>query len=158
VLPSLFGDRGNYHSLFISYSSADSKLAHKLFADLQNAGVRCWFAPEDMKVGDFIRSRIEQAIQGHDKLLLVLSKNSVESAWVEREVEGAFAKEVQNREIVLFPIRVDDSIVDVPDGWAAQIQQTRHIGDFTGWRLPESYRRGLERLLRDLTIDAGAPD
>ncbi|MCB1925060.1 MAG: toll/interleukin-1 receptor domain-containing protein [Gammaproteobacteria bacterium] len=156
VLPTLFGRKGVYHSVFISYSSSDSEFAHKLYGDLQNAGVRCWFAPEDMKVGDFIRSRIEQAIQGHDKLLLVLSQHSVESAWVEREVEGAFAKEVHQRGIVLFPIRVDNAVLDTPQGWAAQIRQTRHIGDFSAWQSAASYERGLARLLRDLTADAAA--
>lgn len=157
LLPTLLGGKGAYHSVFISYSSADSEFAYKLYADLQNSGVRCWFAPEDMKVGDFIRSRIEEAIQCHDKLLLVLSQNSVESAWVEREVEGAFAKEVNQREIVLFPIRVDDAVLDTSEKWAAQIRQTRHVGDFVNWRSPESYQRSLERLLRDLTSDAEVP-
>ena len=153
-LPILFGLKGTYHSVFISYSSADSEFADKLYADLQNAGVRCWFAPEDMKVGDFIRNRIEEAIQGHDKLLLVLSQSSVESAWVEREVEGAFAKEIDQRKVVLFPIRVDGAVLDTADGWAAQIRKTRHVGDFADWRSPQAYQRSLARLLHDLASDA----
>ncbi len=38
-----------YHSIFISYSSKDQSFAERLYADLQANGVRCWFAPEDMK-------------------------------------------------------------------------------------------------------------
>ena len=48
-------------------------------ADLQNKGVRCWFASEDMKIGDRLRPRLDETIRVYDKLLLVLSKASVAS-------------------------------------------------------------------------------
>jgi len=34
----------HYYSCFISYSSEDDPLARRLHADLQDKGVRCWFA------------------------------------------------------------------------------------------------------------------
>ncbi|MEE8584023.1 MAG: TIR domain-containing protein [Acidobacteriota bacterium] len=43
----------------------------------QENGVRCWFAPEDMKIGDKILERIDQTIRVHDKLLVVLSAASI---------------------------------------------------------------------------------
>ena len=46
-------------------------------ADLQSKGVRCWFASEDMKIGDRLRPRLDETIRLYDKLLLVLSKTSV---------------------------------------------------------------------------------
>lgn len=94
-----------YHSCFISYSSKDETLARRLHADLQANGVRCWFAPEDMKIGDKIRARIDEAIHLQEKLLLLLSKHSLESNWVEDEVEAALEKEQrQQRDVLdLFP-------------------------------------------------------
>jgi hypothetical protein len=53
--------------------------AKRLHADLQAEGVRCWFALEDMKIGDRIRQRIDEAIHLQDKLLLLLSEHSIES-------------------------------------------------------------------------------
>ena len=41
-----------FYSCFISYSSKDQEFAERLHADLQAKGVRCWFAPEDLKIGD----------------------------------------------------------------------------------------------------------
>jgi hypothetical protein len=79
-----------YYSCFISYSSKDEAFARRLHSDLQENKVRCWFAPEDMKIGDKIRVRIDESIRIHDKLLLVLSEHSVASQWVEKEVETAF--------------------------------------------------------------------
>jgi len=78
---SLVGRAIEYYSCFISYSSKDEEFAVKLHRDLQAEGVRCWFAPEDMKIGDRIRDEIDQAIRFHDKLLLILSEQSVESDW-----------------------------------------------------------------------------
>jgi len=145
----------DYYTCFISYSSQDQAFADRLYADLRNSGVRCWFAPEDMKIGDKIRVRIDESIRLYDKLLLVLSEHSVKSEWVEHEVEMALAKERQEKRTVLFPIRLDDTILEMDyDGWPALIRNTRHIGDFTKWKHHDDYQRSFERLLRDLKAEA----
>ena len=69
-----------------------SACAERLYAALQPKGVRCWFVPEDLQSGDRLRSRIDETIRLYDKLLLVLSKDSVDSQWVEQEVETALAR------------------------------------------------------------------
>lgn len=66
-----------------------------------------WLATEDLKIGDRFRTKIDEAIRLYDKLLLVDSKNSVGSPWVESEVEAAFEKERKQKRTVLFPIRLD---------------------------------------------------
>jgi uncharacterized protein YjbI with pentapeptide repeats len=50
-LPSLLNQSIQFFSCFISYSSKDQEFADRLHADLQNKGVRCWFAPHDMPIG-----------------------------------------------------------------------------------------------------------
>ena len=60
-MSSFTGKEVGLNSCFISYSSKDQDFADCLYADLQNKGVRCWFAPEDMKIGDKIRDRIDKA-------------------------------------------------------------------------------------------------
>ena len=139
-----------YYTCFISYSSRNQDFADRLYTDLQSKGVRCWFAPEDMKIGDKFRQRIDESIRLYDKLLLILSAHSVASWWVEYEVEKALAKERQAQRTVLFPIRLDEQIIQSTTEWAAHIKETRHIGDFTGWKDHDAYQRGLKRLLRDL--------
>jgi uncharacterized protein YjbI with pentapeptide repeats len=79
-MKSLVGKAIEFYSCFISYSSKDDDFAQRLHADLQAQNVRCWFAPENLKIGDKFRMRIDEAIRIHDKLLLVLSENSVKSA------------------------------------------------------------------------------
>jgi hypothetical protein len=154
---SLVNSPIEFYSCFISYSSRNQDFAERLYADLQSKGVRCWYAPEDLKIGDRFRVRIDESIRTHEKLLLILSKDSVESQWVEKEVETAMEHErEQGREsVVLFPIKLDDAILDEKSGWAADIQRTRHIGDFRGWKNHDEYRTAFDRLLRDLRAESG---
>jgi hypothetical protein len=142
-----------YYTCFLSYSSRDQDFAERLYADLQSKGVRCWFAQEDMKIGDEIRPRIEESIRLYDKLLLVLSEHSLKSTWVEREVVAAFEKEQQQDQRVLFPIRLDESVMQATEAWAADIRRRKHIGDFTRWKQHDDYQQALERLLRDLKAE-----
>jgi hypothetical protein len=92
-----------FYSCFISYSTKDKEFATRIHADLQDHGVQCWFAPEDLKVGDKLRPTFDEAIRLHDKLMVVLSENSIKSPWVEKEVETAFEKEHRQSRTVLFP-------------------------------------------------------
>ncbi|MDQ1591707.1 MAG: hypothetical protein QOG71_2334 [Pyrinomonadaceae bacterium] len=132
-----------FYSCFISYSSKDQDFAERLYADLQGNGVRCWFAPEDLKIGAEIRTGIDESIRVHDKLLLVLSETSVRSQWVQQEVETALAKEREQKRTVLFPIRLDDAVMHINAGWPAYLKNTRNIGDFTRWKDHDSYQKAL---------------
>jgi uncharacterized protein YjbI with pentapeptide repeats len=157
-LPSLLNEPFHFYSCFISYASKDHAFAERLYADLQNRGVRCWFAPEDMKIGDRLRPRIDETIRLYDKLLLVLSKTSVASQWVEQEVETALARERQQGTTILFPVCIDDTVMTLETGWPALIRNTRHIGDFRRWKTHGVYQQAFDRLLRDLKAAEHKPD
>ncbi len=150
IMHSLVGKPFDYHSCFISYSSKDEDFARRLHADLQEQGVRCWFASEDMNIGDKIRPRIEESIRLYDKLLLVLSEHSIASNWVAYEVEKALNKEPEGVPNVLYPIRLDDAVMQCEAEWADDIRRTRHIGDFTHWKNHDDYQKAFSRLLRAL--------
>ena len=113
----------------------------------------CWFAPEDLRTGDKIRSSVDQAIKHHDKLLVILSKHSMKSPWMEKEVETAFEEEQLRNKLILFPIRLDDAVMKTRQAWAADIRRMRVIGDFQEWNQTTSYQKALGRLLRDLKVE-----
>jgi len=121
-----------------------------LHADLQANGVRCWFAPEDLKIGEKIRPRIDEAIHLQDKLLLLLSEYSIASDWVADEVEAAIEKEQRQKREVLFPVGLDDAVTQAAQAWAAKLRRSTNIGDFTRWKDPQAYQQAFEHLLRDL--------
>lgn len=139
-----------FYSCFISHSTADKAIADRLYGQLQAQGVRCWYAPEDVKTGDKFRQQIDESVRLYEKLLVILSQASLASGWVESEVEMAFERERQTGKLVLFPIRIDRAAMDAPEPWAAEIRRTRHIGDFTGWKSEDEFRKAFDRLMRDL--------
>ena len=145
----------DYYSCFISYSSHDEALAQRLHADLQARGVRCWYAPHDIPIGGSIIDHIEQAIRLHEKLLLILSESSVASRWVEAETKTAIMRERNEGRTVLFPIRLDDAVMQSAAGWAAQLHE-RQIGDFCQWKDHDAYTTAFARLLRDLRAGASS--
>ena len=149
-LPSLRGEALQFYSCFISYSSKDQPFADRLHADLQNAGVRCWFAPHDLPIGAKTWDAIDEAIRLRDKLLVILSEASIGSDWVEDEVNKAYAEERDRKTTVLFPVRLDDVVMTTPEPWARKLRDQRNIGDFRNWRRVARYKKSLERLLRDL--------
>lgn len=150
--PSLTGQPIEFYSCFISHSSKDHEFAKRLYDDLRNRGVHCWFAPEDLKTGDKFRQRIDESIRLHDKLLLVLSENSILSSWVEDEVESALEREHSEKRLVLFPIRIDDAVKNTQKAWAASLRRQRQITDFTNWKDADACQELLDRLLRDLNL------
>jgi hypothetical protein len=77
-LPSLLNQPIQFYSCFISYSAKDQEFAERLHADLQNKGVRCWFDRHDMQGGRKIHEQIDEAIRRHDRLLLIISQDSIE--------------------------------------------------------------------------------
>jgi TIR domain/Pentapeptide repeats (8 copies) len=151
-MQSLVGKPFNFYSCFISFSSKDQAFAERLQTDLQTNGVRCWFAPEDLKIGDKSRLAIDESIRVYDKLLLSLSEHSVASDWVGHEVETALAREREEKRTILFPIRLDDAVMEIKTGWPAHIKNTRHIGDFRQWKDRDSYQKSFVRLLSDLEV------
>ena len=147
-IPSLTGKGIEYYSCFISHRDKD--FAKRMHNDLQAKGVRCWFAAHDMKIGDKIRPTIDDSIRLHDKLLLILSEHSVQSDWVEHEVEHTLDLERERKKTSLFPVRIDEAIMESSTGWAGNVKHQRHIGDFTQWKQHDAYQAAFARLLRDL--------
>ena len=150
---SLTAKAVEFYSCFISYSSKNHDFAERLYKDLKAVGVRSWFAPEDLKIGESIRVGIDESIRLHDKLLLVLSSSSVKSQWVEREVETGLEKEQEQKRIIVYPIMLDNAVMTSKRPWAVALRTSRHIGDFRQWMNQSLYKKALSRLVRDLRAE-----
>ncbi len=154
-----------FYSCFISYSTKDQDFADRLYADLQNKGVRCWFAPHDIKAGKKLHEQIDEAIRLHDKLLLILSPYSMESEWVKTEIAKARKREVRDQRRVLFPIRLapfetlrDWECFDADAGKdSAREIREYFIPDFSNWKNHDSYQEAFQRLISDLKASDSKP-
>jgi TIR domain len=151
-----------FDSCFISYSTLDQEFAERLQADLQNEGVRCWFAPHNVKGGKKLHEQIDEAIRLHDRLPLILSRHSMNSEWVKTEIAKARKREVKERKRVLFPVRLVEFEVlrdwecfdsDTGKDSAREIREY-FIPDFSNEKDQDSYRIAFERLLKDLKLEA----
>ena len=155
---SLMRTSFEFHSCFISYSTRDQEFAQRLYADLQSRGVRCWFAPHDVQAGKKLHEQIDHAIRIHEKVLLVLSPDSMNSEWVKTEIAKARKREVEQKKHILLPIRLVDFEVirkwecfdaDTGKDSAREIREY-FIPDFSNWANHHSYRQAFEKLLEDL--------
>lgn len=147
-----------FFSLFISHASEDEAFAAKLHADLQAKGVRCWFAPKDARGGQKLYEQITRAIGDYDKLLLILSADSMASEWIKTELRGALAAERRQARRKLFPISLvpfkvirDWEAFDADRGKDMGVEVREYfIPDFSNWKDHDAYQKAFDRLLRDL--------
>jgi hypothetical protein len=144
-------------SCFISYSTADQTFSERLYSDLQDSGVRCWFAPHHIRGGKKLSPQIDDAIRHHDRLLLILSAQSMKSDWVQTEIKLAREREIIEKRQMLYPITLVPysqletwTIVDGVTGQdlAREIREY-FIPDFSKWEDEASYRSSFARLLQD---------
>jgi hypothetical protein len=147
-----------FYSCFISYSHKDEEFAQCLHARLRDAQIRVWFAPEDIKGGEKLHEQIDQAIQIHDRLLIVLSENSLQSEWVMTEIRRAREVEIREKRRKLFPIRLVDferiqawKCFDAENGKDLAIEVREYfVPDFSDWKNRDAFENAFGKLLRDL--------
>jgi TolB-like protein len=78
--------------VFISYASYDDAIAGRICSALEAAGFPCWIAPRDVRAGEPYAAAIVEAINACRMVVLILTKNAIESPHVLREVERASSK------------------------------------------------------------------
>ena len=148
-----------FYSCFISHSSKDKEFCRRLHGRMQQENLRVWFDEEDMKAGRKLHDQIAEAIHVYDKLLLILSPDSMNSEWVKTEIYHARRKELREKRQVLFPIRLCDfdtirqwQCFDADTGkdLAREIREYYIPGDFQNWKDHDAFEAAFARLLKDL--------
>lgn len=166
-LPSLIGSLApiQFYSCFISYSHQDEAFCKRLHSRLQQEKLRVWYAPEDLLFGRKIHEEIDAAIRVHDKLLLVLSDESMKSKWVATEIRKARKREIAEQKRVLFPISLvpfnvlrNWELFNADEGLdlATEIREYL-IPDFSHWKDHDSFESGLKKLLESLKAAGSEP-
>jgi hypothetical protein len=162
-IPAHFGLQQaiQFYSCFISYSTKDEEFARRLYSRMRDEHLRVWFAPEDIKGGQKLQEQIERAIQLHDRLLLVLSENSMQSEWVISEIHRARKTEIEENRRKLFPITIVDFDkvktwkcfdTDAGKDLAKEVREY-FIPDFSNWKDHDAFEKAFDRLLRDLKAE-----
>lgn len=144
--------------LFISYSHADSTFVDRLEKGLNKKGVRFWRDIHDMTAGK-IETQIDRAIRQNPTVLLILSKNIMNSDWVQHEVRKARELEKELRRDTLCPIALDDSWRS--NSWPQRVmEQVReyNILDFSNWDDEAIFNYRFAKLLSGLDLFYKKPE
>jgi hypothetical protein len=101
--------------VFISYSTKDQSLANKLYDELQDRAISAWIDRMEIRPGDSLIKKIKEGIGSADALLVLITKNSVRSKWVQKEVR--IASSLQKKEegpriipLVIAPCKIPNSL------------------------------------------------
>ncbi len=78
------------HDVFVSYSSRNKDVADAIVAEMEQHGIRCWYAPRDVLTGQEWATAISHAIASVAVMVLVYTDESNNSKQVMNEVALAF--------------------------------------------------------------------
>lgn len=100
--------KGYSHHVFISYSRKDKEIAKKVKSDLESIclpngnKIKCWIDITGIESSKQFQDVIIRNIKSSAIVLLLLSKNSMNSEWTKKEID--FAK---SKNKVIIPVRID---------------------------------------------------
>lgn len=131
-------------SIFLCHSSKDKFFVRELAARLRDAGVRVWLDEAEIKIGDSLTERIGQAIGDMDYFAVVLSRHSIASEWVQRELQVAMQRELKERKAIVLPLLLEP--VELPP-----FLRDKLYADFT---TPDRFNETFPKLLQALGVEA----
>lgn len=97
-----------HQQVFLSYASADRQAAQQIARELVRAGARVWFDQWELKAGDPVADRVEEALSTSDLLVVLLSPHAIKSRWVQLELNAALSRELSNRGVTLIPAMIEN--------------------------------------------------
>lgn len=106
------------HQLFICHSSKDIFRAQEIVGKFEKMKIRCWMAPRDLLPGSNHLHELPARIEACEFFLLLISKNTCLSKWVELEMLQAIDARKQ-----IIPLVIDDTAVC--DGFAFALRNTQ---------------------------------
>lgn len=130
--------------IFLSHSHADKPFARKLAASLRSAGHGVWIDEAEINIGDSLVEKIREGLDQVDFVAAILSRASINSPWVTRELDIASNREIEEGRALVLPLLVEK--VELPG-----FLKGKFYGDFTD---EGQYGKMVELLLRKL----GAPE
>ncbi len=95
--------------VFISYDHRDKTQARKIAGDLNRVGIKSWIDEGQLDIGDSIIERISEGLGKVKYLIALISKNSITSDWVKKELSIAMTTEINSKKLQVFPLVLDNS-------------------------------------------------
>jgi len=102
------------YQVFLSYASADKRIAQNIVDKLRQEGISVWFDTYELQPADSIAEAMEKALSASDYLVVLLSPHSVNSVWVQQELGAALSSDLTARDITLLPVLIADCEIPSP--------------------------------------------
>ncbi len=112
---------------FVSHSHSDAITAKRLVVELERAGFKAWLDDKEILAGHDIVEEVFRGIGASDFLLVLLSKAAVASRWVQRELNAAFLREMERKQVVVIPVLLEQC--EVPQ----QLLTKKHVDLARSW-------------------------
>lgn len=132
--------------IFVSYSTADRqrvlKVVNRLKLEIDHRGLYYdfWLDLWRIRGGDNIQDKIVEGIKDCDYLLLMVSKKSMASGWVNQEWKTKFQEEINTGKVKIIAVFVDNLSMDgLPDF----LKQKKAISLFKGNSILPDSMQGL---------------
>jgi TIR domain-containing protein len=94
--------------IFISYSTLDADYAYQLVDKLREEGFNIWIDNAELRSSDNWWEEIVKALRGADAIIPIMTQNSRDSRWVQREVTLADEWGIRP-----FPLLLDDEKFEI---------------------------------------------
>ena len=133
--------RNSIPSCFICYSSIDKKFARMIADVISKVGYGVWIDEGEIRIGDSFFDSIGEALKTIKFLIVILSKNSIQSEWVKKELHIALSRQLKERRVIVLPVLVE--LCEIP----IFLQDIKYA-DFTN---EDTFQKDAQTLISDLT-------
>lgn len=130
-------------SVFLSHNSKDKPWVRILAGRLLADDVVVWLDEAEINIGDSLIDKIAEGIKEMKYVAAIISKNSVESSWVQKEISIAMSKEVAGSRVTVLPLVIDDC--ELPASLSDKL-----YANFTN---PNDFELSYSKLLRSIGIN-----
>ncbi len=110
----MLGNEAILKNVFLSYSSSDEALAEKIRTKIENANLKVWFAPYDIRKGDQFIQDIRKGLLNSKTAVLLLSQSAIKSFWCNHEWAMRLIQMSESKTYKLIPVLIDINKDQIP--------------------------------------------
>lgn len=130
-----------YDGIFLSHTSEDKPFVRKLKENLEDHGVtKVWLDEAEIQIGDSLIKKIDEGLRMTQYIGVILSPRSINSSWVEKELDIAINREIGTGEVVVLPLIMEEC--ELP----TFLQGKLYADFYTQGKYDESLQKLLRRL------------
>ena len=135
----------NKPRVFLSYSHKDKEFVGYLTTKLEKSGIGVWLDEKELRVGESLTQKLREAIDSVDFLVAVLSRASMRSGWVQKEIEIALTEEIQTRRVKVLPLLLES--VQLKNSLASRLPGFLEGKVYLDFRVRERWSRETQKLI-----------